>query len=118
MATHLPTETYETLARRIWASRSHKTATFAPNTTADMDDAGTIQVRLHGNLIARLYADGLMWLSDAGWPTQTTARRLRALVPAGHTVFTQGGHTYVKRAGRPDKSAIRMDDGAVLCPDD
>lgn len=114
MATHLPSETYETLARRIYHSRSGKTATIAPNTTADMDDAGTIQVRLHGNLIARLYADGLMWLSDAGWPTQTTARRLRALAPAGHTVYIQNGHTYVKRAGKPDSSAIRLDNGTVI----
>jgi hypothetical protein len=90
MATHLPSETYWTLDRRM-GKRNH--ATFAPNTHCWRWAEGEIRVLLHGNLIARLFSDGRVLLSDAGWPTQTTARRLRALAPSGQ-VWTHAGHTY------------------------
>ena len=41
---------------------------------------GTIYyLKLHGNKIAARLADGRMWISNAGWPTNTTKERLNGL---------------------------------------
>ena len=41
---------------------------------------GTIYyLKLHGNKIAALEADGRMWVSSAGWRTNTTKERLNGL---------------------------------------
>ena len=41
---------------------------------------GTIYyLKLHGNKIAALEADGKMWISNAGWATNTTKERLNGL---------------------------------------
>lgn len=41
---------------------------------------GTIYyLKLHGNKIACLEADGRMWVSSAGWPSNTTKERLNGL---------------------------------------
>ena len=41
---------------------------------------GTIYyLKLHGNKIAALEADGRMWISNAGWRSNTTKERLNGL---------------------------------------
>jgi hypothetical protein len=41
---------------------------------------GTIYyLKLHGNKIAALESDGKMWISNAGWATNTTKERLNGL---------------------------------------
>ena len=55
------------------------------NTAVSIDRSGerpVAEVRLHGNLIARI-GDGFMQLSSAGWETVTTKSRLNALLREG-----------------------------------
>jgi hypothetical protein len=40
-------------------------------------------LKLHGNKIAALEADGKMWVSNAGWATNTTKERLNG-IPGVH----------------------------------
>ena len=37
------------------------------------------QLRLHGNVIAEYVADGGLWISSAGWESNTTKERLNGL---------------------------------------
>ena len=54
----------------------------------------TIDVELHGNLIATIYPDSQnMYLMDAGWKTVTTKSRLNALCKA----FTACSGIYLKK---------------------
>ena len=41
---------------------------------------GCTYVYLHDNLIAKLYKDGTLFISDAGWQTVTTKSRLNAII--------------------------------------
>ena len=95
MAASLPSMTYRYLDDKL-TRRNNQALTIAPNTVARRHlEESTIIVTLYDHEIARLYEDGNVWISDAGRATQTTARRLRALVPDGYTVFTRGGQTYI-----------------------
>jgi hypothetical protein len=47
------------------------------NTEVTIDD-GITYLKLHGNKIAALFNDGL-WISNAGWFSNTTKERLNAL---------------------------------------
>lgn len=95
MATPLPHLSYRTLDDKL-TRRNNRATTIAPNTVARRHLLeSTIVVTLYDHEIARLYEDGNVWVSDAGYPTQTTTRRLRALVPDGYTVFTHRGQTYI-----------------------
>ena len=50
------------------------------NMSVDIDERnGNVQLCLHGNLIAERRADGTLWISDAGWKTNTTKERLNGL---------------------------------------
>lgn len=40
---------------------------------------GITYLQLHGNRIAALLADNRMWVSNAGWATNTTKERLNGL---------------------------------------
>lgn len=52
------------------------------NTVVSYDaDTDTTEVRLHGNLIARIKKD-LVKLSDCGWSTRTTVGRLNTILTA------------------------------------
>jgi hypothetical protein len=44
--------------------------------------ANPSELWLHGSLIARTDAQGLVWMTLAGWPTSTTRDRLNALCDA------------------------------------
>ena len=50
------------------------------NTSVSNTDHGIV-IRLHGHPIARLCTDDqLLWITDAGWQTNTTKSRLNALL--------------------------------------
>lgn len=113
MATPLQRETFDTLANRL-AHAHNGVATIAPNTTATYDPhAGGIAVYLWGNHIATLTRDGRVRLTDGGWPTQTTARRLRALAPDGWII---GVHDGVTMAYSLLNAVELYGEGAVLAP--
>ncbi len=42
-------------------------------------DNGVTYLQLHNNRIAALLADGRMWISNAGWMSNTTKERLNGL---------------------------------------
>jgi len=42
-------------------------------------EEGITYLKLHNNKIAALLADGRMWISNAGWATNTTKERLNGL---------------------------------------
>ena len=76
---------------------------------------GELSVILHGNYIYRVI-DGVKWFSLAGWDTQTTRSRLRAL---GVELTSKGGERYhngvrhragnekiLFEAGNNDKSSV------------
>ena len=52
------------------------------NTEVVVGSEGTVAVslRLHGNEIARMYRDGTIFISDAGWATNVTKERLNGLL--------------------------------------
>jgi len=50
----------------------------AHNTTATVE-GNSVQVHYHGNHIADIF-EGSVWLSTAGWSTQTTVARLNAIL--------------------------------------
>ena len=54
--------------------------TIGNNTTAERD-FGTILVRLHGHAIARLFEDGSVTVSDAGWQTVTAKESVNQFLP-------------------------------------
>ena len=79
----MPVMTYDNLARLVGSRYCKK---IAHNTTATLEratvDGGIIQfyeIEYHGNLIARVMPHGVQ-LSTAGWATQTTLTRLRAIL--------------------------------------
>lgn len=95
MATPLPHLSYRTLDDTL-TRRNNRATTIAPNTVARRHLCeSTIIVTLYDHEIARLYEDGNVWVSDAGYSTATTLRRLRALVPQGYSVFSHRGQTYI-----------------------
>ena len=52
------------------------------NTSVDNTDHGLV-IRLHGNKIAQIdHENQIMWVTDAGWQTNTTKSRLNALLRA------------------------------------
>lgn len=111
MATHLPSETYTTLRGRIEATRGKQTVKIAPNTVATLGDDGAIRVYLYGHQIADLRQGGAVWLSDAGYATQTTARRLRALAPVGYMVYLTHGFTVIRDSH--SETETRLDQAGV-----
>lgn len=67
------------------------------NTSVSILWDGAVEVRLHGNLIFRRGADGLVRFSLAGWPTATTRSRLSALLrDRGHAVGQANGVQYAR----------------------
>jgi hypothetical protein len=71
----LPVMSYGNLTRLV-GNRYAKT--IAHNTTATAYE-GYVEIRYHGNLIAEVWQGGV-YLSTAGWATQTTLARLRAVL--------------------------------------
>lgn len=63
---------------------------WASNNTRVENFNGEVTVFLHGNAIFRII-DGVKYWTFAGWPTQTTKSRLRAL---GVDYKKQGGDNY------------------------
>ena len=64
----------------------------------------TAEVRLHGNLIARV-GEGFIELFDGGWQTTTTKSRLNAIlsengIPGEH-VFQKAFNWFVNQEGGP-----------------
>jgi len=43
------------------------------------NDGGVTYLKLHGNKIAAINSSNEMWVSDAGWSTNTTKERLNGL---------------------------------------
>lgn len=68
------------------------------NTEVQVSASGVVEVRLHGNLIARL-TDGEWEYTLAGWNTSTTRSRLsallRALLPGCCGVGTKKGQANI-----------------------
>ena len=64
----------------------------------------TAEVRLHGNLIARV-GEGFIELFDGGWQTTTTKSRLNAILAEngipGERVFQKAFHWFVSQEGGP-----------------
>lgn len=105
MARPLPHLSYDELNRRLMR-HGNKPLKIAHNTYASRHlIESTILIHLHRNEIVRLYEDGQLWMSDAGWPTQTTVRRLNAFVPRGHCVCIRKGRTWMVT---PDNQRIPL----------
>ena len=64
------------------------------NDSCTVTDSGIVQLRLHGNIIAQKFINGVIYGTLAGWPTVTTRDRLNALCTAIHIGrgFSQMNH--------------------------
>ncbi len=89
------------------------------NTAVSIDRSGerpVAEVRLHGNLIARI-GDGFMQLSSAGWETVTTKSRLNALLRegvwggTGHGIFQKDFYWYLNT---PDQGPVDFYDDMLI----
>ena len=49
------------------------------NTSVTLDDEGNWVLQLHGNMIAKITDQNLLYITTAGWNTPTTRERLNAL---------------------------------------
>jgi len=70
------------MSRKITQESVQKFLNGVPFKKSNMEVSreGTIYyLKLHGNKIAALEADGKMWISNAGWATNTTKERLNGL---------------------------------------
>jgi len=72
----LPVMSYGNLTRLV-GERYEKR--IAHNTTATAY-LNHVSISYHGNQIARVYEDGEIFLTTAGWATQTTVARLNAIL--------------------------------------
>lgn len=61
----------------------------ANNTTVEVDEDGTIAVRLHATRILAFHPDGSFTVDSGGWRTVTTKQRLNALMPAGYRISSE-----------------------------
>lgn len=68
--------------------------TIGHQTVAVRESDGSILVYLFGNQIARLFADGRVAFTLAGWPTVTTRDRLNQLLPPRWGVCQIKGEQY------------------------
>jgi len=70
--------------------------------TAVTFEGEVAEVRLHGNLIAKI-GEGWIQLWDGGWQTRTTKSRLNAILAEnglpGERVFAQSFDWFVQQAG-------------------
>ena len=89
------------------------------NTSVSIDRSGerpVAEVRLHGNLIARI-GDGFMQLSSAGWETVTTKSRLNALLRdgvfngTGCSIFQKDFYWYLNSA---ETGTVDFVDGMII----
>ena len=46
---------------------------------------------LHGNKIAHLHDNGFIYITLAGWNTQTTRARINAILPRGYVLKSKNG---------------------------
>ena len=67
------------------------------NTRLYFDDAGVghYNIRLHGNIIMRIYSDRIV-PTDGGWQTVTTKARLNEYLPRGFRVFQKNWVWYLE----------------------
>jgi hypothetical protein len=74
------------------------------NTTVTLNDAGESEVRLHGNLIAKV-GENFIQLFDGGWQSNTTKSRLNAILSEfgidGERVFAKDFDWFVMQEGGP-----------------
>lgn len=83
-----------TTVRNRWRSGNTEVIDHVTGVRGTSSYLHTIDVELHGNLIATIYPDSQsMYLMDAGWQTVTTKSRLNALCKA----FTACSGIYSKR---------------------
>lgn len=50
------------------------------NMSVNINDSGTVYLRLHGNAIATRMSDGKVYINTCGWFTKTTKERLNYLL--------------------------------------
>lgn len=96
MAANLPQISYSSLCAQFTGRASKRT--LAPNTHAicrrDADGSPVFEVVFYGSTIATLTRDATT-LCACGWPTLSTMRRLRAIVPVGVYAYIKDGRAYV-----------------------
>lgn len=56
-------------------------------------DGGVTYLKLHGNKIAALLSNGKMWVSNAGWFSNTTKERLNGL--PGVSIYQKNWNWYL-----------------------
>jgi len=61
----------------------------------DTGGIGGYEIRLHGNVIMKIFLDCIE-ISDGGWRTLTTKTRLNQFLPSGFSVYQRDWQWYLK----------------------
>ena len=102
-----PTLTNQSTMRKIESQMNAAIANgtnWAKANTSVSFEGEVAEVRLHGNLIARV-GEGFIELFDGGWQTTTTKSRLNAILSEngipGERVFAKAFNWFVSQEGGP-----------------
>ena len=79
----MPTMTYAALLPKL---KENTVTSIAYSTNAKLLEYA-IGVYYHGNLIAKLYEDGSVFISNAGWETPTTRTRINKILRSNNILW-------------------------------
>lgn len=84
----LPTMTFEALRKVTPDNGLTKTIAYATTASFFEDGADSyILIQHHYHNIGKIYADGRVWIHNAGYSSNTTATRLREILSDNHIPF-------------------------------
>jgi hypothetical protein len=96
---------FETLARMHEGRFRRKQGNNTYSYDRTEDGQRVIVIELHESPIVKLYEDGSMAFSLAGWPTVTTRQRINKYLPARHSVYQ---HNYEQFLVMPDGEVVPL----------